>query len=174
MPLRSLLLAGSCPDTAACPSSCRRRAAVLGREHQRRFPIRKRSCRSRSSSHFAQQSLQRVVRSQTPPVFTWKGVVVQLQFRLAHARQRRLASSLSASRRLARLCVGQPRDLPARESLSASPPLPSPCSSVPPSTHSDKNAPRTAVTTLPDLFRSPRWCRRPLVFGPGSRRRCYA
>ena len=29
MPLRALLLAGSCPGSAACPSSCRRRAAVL-------------------------------------------------------------------------------------------------------------------------------------------------
>ncbi len=67
------------------------------RQHQRRFAIGKRSHRTRSSPYFSQQSLQRVVRPQSP---------------------------------------------------SASPPLLSRCSSAPPSTRCDKNAPRTAG--LPD------------------------
>jgi hypothetical protein len=47
------------------PQPCRR-------QHQRRLSIRKCAYRPRSSSHFAQQPLQWVVRSQTPPVFAWK------------------------------------------------------------------------------------------------------
>jgi hypothetical protein len=66
------------------------------------------------------------------------------------------------------------RDLPARESLSASPPLLSICSSAPPSTHCDKNAPRTAATVLPDKILpgsppTPSTCRKQTTARPSIR-----
>ena len=57
-------------------------------QHQRRFSIRKCPHCPRSSSHFPQRPLQRVVRSQTPPVLPREHVVIQHLFNPGHYARR--------------------------------------------------------------------------------------
>ncbi len=59
-------------------------------QHSRRLTIRERARRSRSSSHFAQQPLQQVVRSQTPPVLALKRLVVRRLFDPGQHQRRRV------------------------------------------------------------------------------------
>src|SRR5580698_8336933 len=77
MPLHSLLLDGSYPDSAACPTLCRPHAAAARSQHQRGLPIREGSHSPGSSSYLTQHTFQRIIGSQTSPVLTRKQVVVQ-------------------------------------------------------------------------------------------------
>src|ERR1700757_1112481 len=130
MLLRSLPRGGSYPDTAAYPSSCRRRAVVLPQ------PALTPTCHPGTlppPAFFA------APRAATSPVGCWSADsasahvetcsnTASLQSLFARARRRPPISSLSVSRRLVLLSAVPPCDLPAHEWPSASPPLLSLCS----------------------------------------------
>src|SRR5208283_178241 len=152
MPLRSLPRGGSCPDTAACPTSCRLRGAVLppptsalishpGTHPLPAFVVALHATTSPAGCSFANFASVRVgTRSST----------ASPRSRPPRSPRHPPASSLSTSRRLVPPSVAQQHDLPAHEWPSALPPLLSLCSSAPRSTRCDKNAPRTAATAPPD------------------------
>lgn len=88
--------------------------------------------------------------------------------------QRRGIRQLHLFRRLGPLSAVPLRDLPARESLSTSPQLPSPCLWAPLSTRCDKNAPGTAATAPPDKIQrgfppDPGTCPRRTAAHPSAR-----
>src|ERR1700722_9859821 len=152
MPLRSLPQGGSCPDSDACPTSCRPRGAVL------LPPASAPTCHRETHPQHAFFVALHVA---TVPADCWcansasapaetHSSTTSLQSLCAHARPRRPTSYPSTWRPPVLLSAGPPHDLPARGSLSASPPLLSSCWSVLPSTRCDKNAPHTAATALPD------------------------
>src|SRR6266702_4115567 len=167
MLLRSLPRAGSYPSSDACPTSCRPRGATV--QPPASAPICHRemlpplaffaALRAATSPAGCSSADSASARAET------HSSTASLRSRPAPAPRHPPTSSLSASRLLARPSAVPPRDLPVRESPSASLPLLSPCSSAPPSTRCDKNAPRTAATALPDKIHrgfppAPNTCRK--------------
>src|SRR5580658_6312271 len=152
MPLRSLPIGGSCPDTAACPSSCRLHAAVslpptsTPTFHPEMPPPPASFVALRATTSPVGCSVADTASAHSETRSSTASLRSQQQRLLRHPP----VSFPLVSRPLARLSAAPQHDLPGREWPSASPPLLSPCSSAPPSTHSDKNAPRTAATALPD------------------------
>src|ERR1700722_2248047 len=151
MPLHSLLLDGSYPDSAACPTSCRphdaaaRQPASTRTSHPGRLPrpgfvVVPHAGYVPADYSFADTASARAETGSSTGSLRSPGAPTQ-----PHPP----ASSPSASLPPARPSAAPPRGLPARGWPSASPLLPSPCSWVPPSIRCDKNAPRSAATTLP-------------------------
>src|SRR5208283_1806182 len=152
MRLRSLRLGGSCPDSAACPTSCRPHGAVWlrptsalishpGTHPPLAFFVALHATTVPVGCSFANSANARAGTCSS---------TASLRSRPAPAPRHPPASSLSVSRPPVPPSGVRRRDLPARESLSASPLLPSPCSLAPRSTRYGKNAPRTAATAPPD------------------------
>src|SRR5579862_1313796 len=180
MPLRWLRPSDSYPGSVACPIGCRLRdviappltsALTCRREKLLRlefFDVPRARDAPVGCSSADSASARAEMRSST----------TSLRFHSPPALLHRPVSSLSVSLRLVRPSVVPRRDLPAHESLSASPPLLSPCWLAPPSTRCDKNAPHTAATSLPDKTPpdsppAPNTCRkrkaaRPAVHAPSG------
>src|SRR5271169_51858 len=176
MPLRSLRPGGSCPDTGVCPTSCRPHGAVwllpasvptchLETLPPLAFSVVLHAEYAPEDCSFAETASARVGKHSR---------TVFLRSRFAPVPRHSPVSFLSVSPPLVLPSGGQQLGLPARDWPSASRPLLSPCSSAPPSTRCDKNAPCTAATGLPDRTPpdfplTPNSCRKQIAGCPSAR-----